>query len=194
MDKEPLGTKTIRGYWREVVWRAFKPVWDEMTMRVLLILLLLLLFIAGISGVLVFFGLIPNHIFANRITEAWFRLDTFGFSVAVFSILFLIGIYRTPAEMYKEVGGFVENPFVTIARAPREKESNQDRWASVDIINASPLPVKNCFVTIKSVYDTEENQFLDLERELLWSWGHGEENRKEHIELFPYVPRIIDVA
>jgi hypothetical protein len=89
-------------YWLEVIRRAFKPVWDEMTMRVLILAIIVLLFVVGVSGILLTLGLIPNTFFENRVAEAWAGITAFGVSIAVFAILFIIGIYKVPAEMHYE--------------------------------------------------------------------------------------------
>lgn len=194
MEKKPLDTKTVRNYWCEVIRRAYKPVWDEITMRVVIIGIVLLLLVAFISGLLLFFGIISTGFYMDRAREAQAGMDASILSAAIFLVLFLLQIYRVPAEMHDELGGFIENPFQLEARPPLPKYESEPRWASITVVNISPFKIEGCFLTLDDIYDsTGKSVLLSRQRRLLWSSGEGKTRDKE-LDVLPNEPRIVDVA
>lgn len=130
--------------------------------------------------------------FVNLVYEMFFSLLPL-----IIKVVFLLykGFIETPATLYSEQGGFIENPFFVRAHAPREKESNEDRWATVDIVNVSNFFVDECFVTLDEVVDNNGNSFLDSQkRSVLWGNSLGSENRRNKIKLHPRVPAPCDIA
>ena len=160
MKEKELNTKIIRKYWKEVVIRAFKPLWAEMTMRVVIITVVLLLLIMGISGIFLTLGWTQVSFLANRITEFQVGLSTFSLTLAVFVVLFILSIYSVPAKMYDELGGFIENPFLLRARPPLPKHQSEERYASIDVINTSHVTIEKCFLTLDDILDNDGNSII----------------------------------
>jgi hypothetical protein len=102
-------------------------------------------------------------------------------------------IFREPARMYEEQGGFIEVPFAIKAHPPYPKNPGESRWASIDVINISRLPVEKCYVEINSAIDAKDKSALDMPRNLKWSWGHGEEKRVKELDLLQ-TPLVCDIA
>src|SRR5687767_5221527 len=162
----------VRKYWREVIQRSFKPVWEEMTMRVVIVALGLLLLSVAISGFLLMLGFIPNDFFANRVEEAQAGLAAFGLSVAVCVVLFIRGIYKTPVQMHEELGGFIENPFLLdVYRSRRERKADEDKWASIVVKNVSVSEnIEDCFLRLEDIIDLKtKKSIIEDVQNLAWS-------------------------
>jgi hypothetical protein len=202
MENSTMEKRYIQKYWKEVVKRSFKPIWEEMTMRVLIIALILLLLSAGISGILLALGLIPNDLFVNRVAEAQAGISTFVVSLGVFVVLFVMRIYKTPVQMYQELGGFIENPFRLVPRPPvaDNRPAYIPRSASLTVENISPFVIEECFLTLERIIDEDgEDRLYSRQRKLSWSSGEAQDEnygkRVNHpLDVISGVQRVADMA
>lgn len=169
----------VTKYWKEVLRRAFEPVWKEMTMRVLIIALILLIISVGVSGIFLTLGLIQNDFFTDRVAEAQTGISAFCVSLTVFAVLFMMGIYKAPVQMYEELGGFVENPFLLdVYQSKRERKENEDKWASIAVKNNSASEnIEDCFLKLQDIVDLKTGRsVIEDVQNLTWS---GKEQNKE---------------
>lgn len=118
-------------------------------------------------------------------------------TILIWGVLLLITIiafvFREPARIYEQQGGFIEVPFAIKAHPPYPKNVGDSRWASIDIINISRLPVEKCYVEMNGAFDAKNKPVIDMPRNLKWSWGHGEQNRAKELDLLQ-TPLVCDVA
>jgi hypothetical protein len=86
-------------YWREVVSQSFKAAWKRVEMKAAIIATCAILIPIAILGLLTFAGIVPLHIFTDQAKNALSGLFSFCGSIIILLVLFLVMIYRTPAEM-----------------------------------------------------------------------------------------------
>ncbi len=160
MEKKELDTKTVRKYWREVINKAFAPAWSEFGMRVFIIGLALALLITAFSGLFAAFGIVPIPFFAFQIDRIHAGLQDFVAAIGILIILFLIMIWRIPAEMDEEkqekIEGLIKKTIdanIDIKIFPRQTEG----YASIVINNRENDDIDNYAVYLLNVSKIDED-------------------------------------
>lgn len=98
MDK-----RCVRRYWKDVISRSFRSAWKKVEIKAAIIATCSILVSIAVLGLLTLIGIIPLHIFTDQAKNAVSGLLSFCGSIIVLFFLFLMMIYRTPAEMnYKK--------------------------------------------------------------------------------------------
>lgn len=169
----------VRRYWRAVWGRA----WREATLGARLMLVILsALGAALVLGLQVFL-------------EDWLFSAIAG--IFYFILLLFWAIREVPPKMHGELGGFVEYPIQAKCNPPLPKRGSSPRTASVTFENIAPQVVRNCYVTLDAVYDSEGNDLSrDGVRRLMWSGRSFQSGLRSpgEIQLSKRVPEILDIA
>ena len=100
MDTKKLSSKQVREYWKQVRRQAWNSAWEETSMRAIIVILALLLFLVSITGIMVGIEIIPLDVFEGLINETIDGFKASGWAFLALVVLYLIGIYRIPAEIY----------------------------------------------------------------------------------------------
>lgn len=189
MDK-----KLVKKYWDEVNRRAWEDAMNKSGLKLIIPTLAVLFAAVGISGIFVAVGLIKYSIFEdNLIANTITGISQVVITVFLVAFFYDRMLHETPPKMYEELGGFIEIPFAIKCHPPYPKNKDDARWASIDIINTSRLPVEKCYIEINDVTDSKNNSVLDMPRNAKWSLAHGAENRTKELELFQ-TPKVCDLA
>ena len=194
MDK-----KDIRKYWGEVLLRAFKPAWDEITMRVLIIASFILLLTVGVSGVFLALGRIPNVVFENRIAEARTGASAFLVSLGVLFVLFIWGLYKVPPKMHEELGGFLENPFSLEIVPPKSISKTKKRWVSIVVTNDTNRKfLTRCYVKLDNIFDIDHKHKKGVKRRknltLSGEEQYPNQSGNQHFDIAATESKKVDVA
>jgi len=157
--------------------------------------------------------LIVSWIFTQGVTSIdWVKTVWISFSggppddwqklVATIGVALLINFIVQPAKMYKELGGFVANPFKINARdrVSDNRPDSQSRSGSITVENVHPkLTITDCFLTLDSILDESKKERLYSQQKYI-SWSSGlrkdpkvAERINEEIEIRPEVKFVADL-
>jgi len=144
MEKEKLDTKAIRKYWGRVICRAWKKATDDAGMRILFWGLMPLLFLSAVVSFLAAFGFVPIPFFTFQVNQALAGLEDFYLSLILLFVLFVIMLWRTPAEMDNDKQKQIDDlspakPKIDFVFPPMQGKGNQ----KLEVINRS-LKEVNC--------------------------------------------------
>ena len=186
--------------------------WWRVTARVFTNLRIKERFAGGLT--IIGITIIVAWIFSQGITSVdWVKTGWISFSgspptewqkllvASVFAIL--INLIVQPAKMYKELGGFVNNPFELTARDPVKdnRSENQARSGSITVKNLHPkFRIEECFLTLDSIIDNAGNELLySQQKKISWSSGlrddpNDSKRINREIPVRPEVPVVADLV
>jgi hypothetical protein len=181
--------KTI-SFWLLILDEVWSLLWNDM--RAMTITLASFALLAWIATCLFLFGNLPAEFADTAWSQLWLGVAT---SCTFTLVLLLLGfglLLFVPAKIYERQGGFTEAPFEIQAKPPYKKQSDQPRWASVDVINTTFHPIDKCYVAVESVIDSTGKKIVGSNK-FKWSNIYGKENRVRELELHG-TPRTCDIA
>jgi uncharacterized integral membrane protein len=191
MDKKYIGK-----YWFDVKHRAWSEAKEKWGGKIFLRGSLILLFVVVLTIIGFFAGRFKYPFVIDNITSAIITsLAEIIFGILIAGSFIIYTIYQIPPKMYKELGGFIGNPFELSSRPPLAKQPTAQRYASIIVANTTRTKIEDCFITLDSVIN--ENQkvnILSRQMRLCWNQSVGNENIKKELDIVINVPRIINVA
>lgn len=114
-----------------------------------------------------------------------------------FGLRLIAGLVYLPVEIYREQGGFIENPFEIVPLNNNSSNPASSRATIVVTNRAKSAKVENCFVELISVLDLDVNQQIWPEPQKLY-WNpremEGLLHEKKMVDLIPDVPTWCDIA
>lgn len=185
MGERKFDNKYIRKYWGKVFLHAYSPVASELAMRAAGILFILVFFVLLFSAVLTLLGTTSIEFFSSQLDNFKSVLSASGWTFAVLSVLIIIGIYRSAAELDHKKQEMIDNYSSEQLKLWIDEPANliYDNWG------AEP-PFKICLPL--NVISGEKQKIIDLEAHLLSvdyltedqtdAWNHNPYIEKTRLE------------
>lgn len=102
-------------------------------------------------------------------------------------VRFGIALVYLPAKIYREQGGFIENPFEITDLDPKlivldstsRLAATKNKWATIKVYNKSHIAsIEESFIELVGILDLKTNQPIQIEKHRL-TWSGRDQNRNQ---------------